>query len=164
MTERQLHHQGPPQHQWKLNKSWEPAQPTSSSTDGKASFPSSSIILNLFQAASLVQSLLHIFVWKHPQQLGLFTQAERVLVCLVSFRDVLKLFWLVYFPAEELVWMFHLGGNCYKRDASNEKIHCTFSDVKMLIKQIYLLIDKIWSILSRKIMQHPNDTNRKYEM
>lgn len=81
---------------------------TGSSTGWRVSFPGSSVTLNLCQVAPLGSGLsgswlglshLSLVCSIVPLRLLLFTLAGRGLVNLLSFRDFLKLFWVVYFPA-----------------------------------------------------------------
>jgi hypothetical protein len=91
------------------------AQPWGSSTTGWiASFPVAncsklyagwSVVLNLFQAGQSIsassrqlESSSYLGTCESQAQLLLFTLAERSLVNLVSFRDFLQLFSVVYFP------------------------------------------------------------------
>lgn len=100
MSQRQLHHKGPSQHRWQVTKfeTWITLNSLWHLIGWLVSFPSVSVGLNLFQVAYWSQS--HFVAWlcssERDSLLLLLTLVRRGLVNLVSFREFLKLFQVVY--------------------------------------------------------------------
>jgi hypothetical protein len=103
MTQRQMHHQSPPQQGWQFTEAGNlkhAAQPAGSSTGKSLSFPRDSVGLKLFQAARQISASFKQLAWlenllrslarpsgaeRRDSQLFLLTLAGRDLVNLVGF-------------------------------------------------------------------------------